>query len=429
MKKLGTILFLIFAIFISAQLSPLEKVLEEADAHYNKNEYALAIPLYKEYFENDQKDYESYDRLGICYYRIDDFENARQNFRRAALLCPVDQKTKLASYYSNLSAAYSHLDDNGKAFDYALKAYRIDQTSHTLFNAASMANNIGRCTEGLKLLDDTKLPMENEYNALYGMCNYREGRYEDAIRYYELFFSSFDAKTNTVDFIIPDEKFILMKCYIKSATEAENELSEERVQKITTLYLDLSKDKVTQKKMLRYLAVEDNSWNKNEISVRLVKNLIKKNEREISAKDKIFMKLAEKGLKDTYKIADDYLKTNTITDEKELFVMKTFRYLGYLYTVIGDDADTTLVIAEADIKKLKFLFDDIYPKKDYTDEEMLESMLIPLHTTLDVFRKIAKTPENQKIFVPTVRKIVGDFPNTKYRDFLRKLMDAGYLEN
>lgn len=428
-RKTVSCLLLIFSIVLSAQLSPLRKLQQEAEFHFNRSEYALAIPYYEEYFETNQTDYESYDRLGVCYFRTKEYKKAQENFRRAALLCPVNDKVKLAGYYSNLSAAYSQLNDNEKAYQYALKAYNMDADQQTLFNAASMANNLGRCTEGLKLLDKTTLTKGNEYNALYGLCNLKTGNYEKSIAYYEEFFSRFDPETNKIDFIIPDEKMNLLKAYLSAAADLNNTLSKERIQKITDLYLHLSKDKATQKKMLRYFAVEVHDWSKSERATNLVKSLTNTNADQISTKDKFFLKLQDMDRKDIYKAADDYLKQNSITDEKELFVIKTFRYIGYLLKVIGEEPDTTLVISEADIKKLKLLFDDIYPKKSYSNEEMTEPVMIPLHRTLEIFRKIAGTSENHKIFAPTVQKIVGDFPNKETRDFINKLLEAGYLEN
>lgn len=428
MRKLAIITLLLCALPIFAQLSKVEKVLQEADFHNNREEYSLAIPYYIEYLKTNDHDYEAFHRLGVCYFRVKDFEKARENFRRAALLCPVNEKEKLATYYSNLSAAYSYLQDYEKGFQYALKAYNINETLLTLFNAASLANNNNRFSEGIKLLDRSKLTKNNNFNALYGLFYYKEGNYEKSIKYYEEFFSKYDPVNNTTDFIMEDEKLNLFKSYLSSAANPSNKFDQERLQKITTLYLDILQSEA-KNELFGLFRDETRVWNNNERSAALINELIKKNPKKFPVENAIAILLAQKNMIQLYHFSNDYLQENIITDDKELFALRSSRYIGFLYMVLTNIPSKTSAISEENTMILKQYFDEIYSKKSYADEELTEQIVAPLKSTLKMFGEIYKSRDDQKKIAPTVLKIVEDFPNKKFREKIQEMLRNGRLEN
>ena len=63
-----------------------------------------------------------------------------------------------------MSAVFSKINEDEKAYDYARKALEIDETSLTLFNAASMANNIEKPEECLKILDNAIIEKNNDFS-------------------------------------------------------------------------------------------------------------------------------------------------------------------------------------------------------------------------------------------------------------------------
>ncbi len=138
--------------------------------------------------------------------------------------------------------------------------------------------------------------------------------------------------------------------------------------------------------------------------------------------------MAANELKDFYKLSDEYLKHNTITDENELFVYKALRYIGYLYNITGDRPKSSLVISDDDVNKLKFLFDDIYPHKSYTKAEMTYDKILPLYMTLEIFTKVFKTKEDQKRIAPVLLKLIGDFPNAETIEEIKEVLAKGVLK-
>ena len=429
MKKIVILLFLSVTTIFSAQLSKVQRILQDSDFHYNRNEYALAIPLYNEYLKINDRDFEAFDRLGICYFRIGDYENAKKNFLNAALSCPAHEKEKLATYYSNLSGAYSNLKEDEKAYEYATKAYNLDRNSQTLFNAASMANNVDRPTEGLKLLDKSTVEKDNSYNALYGMFHYRVGNYATSAQYYELFFSKFSQDEDQIAYDMKNEKLNLLKDYLYLAADEKLPLDNARMQKIKNIYMDIYTVENGKDELFQMFQDDSYIWNKKERSIAVINKLVEATPGKVSAAEKMMILYAHNDLKNLYEISESYLKENEVKDQKELYKVKMLRYIGYLNLIIGDQPNAQLKIDDKEIKKLKYLFNDMYEKKEYPNEEMTDLMIKPLHFTFDRFRKVYITKEEKKKIAPTVLQIVGDFPNTKMRDSVIGILSAGYLEN
>lgn len=429
MKKIVILLFLSVTTLFPAQLSNVEKILQDSDFHYNRNEYSLAIPLYNEYLNINDRDFEVYDRLAICYFRTGDYENAKKNFLRAALVCPASEKEKLATYYSNLSGTYSTLREDEKAYEYATKAYNLDSNSQTLFNAASMANNLDRPAEGLQLLDKSTVEKDNSYNALYGMFHYRLGNYATSAKYYEQFFSNFSREDNQIAYDMKNEKLNLLKDYLYLAADEKLALNDQQIQKIKEIYINIYTIEDGKEELFEMFQDETHLWNKKKKSVTVINQLIAATPGKVPTAEKLMMLYAQNDLADLYKIADQYLKENDVKDQQELYKVKMLRYIGYLNLIIREQPHPPLQIDEQEIKKLKYLFNDMYEKKDYADEETTDLLIKPLHVTFDRFRKVYKTKEEKRKIAPAVLQIVGDFPNKKLRDSVTEILKAGYLEN
>lgn len=428
MKRSAQFLLLLFTFCLSAQTRTADQLLQEAESYYQDEKYLEAIPLYEKYLLVNEKDHEALQSTGISYFRIDDFQKAKDKFRLAALYCPVDKKVSLASYYTNLSGAYSNLEENEKAYEYATKAYRIDQTSSTLFNAASMANNIDRCPDALKLLQDSKVEKDNNFNALYGICYYKQNDYEKSIRHYEDFFANYDSE-RSINFKMGDEKQRLFNAYLSAAAITNAPISNERISKIKDLYLDLLNNEDKKEQMLQRFTLGASTWNLNRTSADIIKQLVKISAEQIPLKTQLEIKVAQQDFGQMYEMADGYLKQKPKLSPEDLYMVKFYRYLGSLYYFTGDLKKNGFEYNEKQLTSLISLFKDLYPKKEYSKEELTPELMLTLKTTLEFFKDAAKSKDEQRKVVPLLEKILINFPNVEVRNSIKEFLSKGTLDN
>ena len=140
MKIFFTLMMICCHAVLFGQSSSLDEFLRSADHAYEQNDYAKAVAYYEKVLLVEHKDHQILNRAGISYFKLKNFAKAKDKLRLAALYGPVDDDETMSSYYSNLSACYSYLYEDSKAFEYALKGYHLDKTStYAFWNAASNA--------------------------------------------------------------------------------------------------------------------------------------------------------------------------------------------------------------------------------------------------------------------------------------------------
>ncbi|MFD2598446.1 tetratricopeptide repeat protein [Sphingobacterium corticis] len=207
-RLLCAVCVLICSFCALAQESETEEKTRLALLAYTDKEYDKAAELYEELLEKDYKNTYLLSQCGLSYYHQKKYEQAREKLRLATLYGDVNDKSKMALYYSNLSAAYSHLNDDEKAFENAVKAYYMDKSSQNrLWNAASMAQNLSRYDDCLKLMNDAETgSLNNAFQTLYARSYYGKQNFELAYQYYVTFFDHYDQNDDYVPLIIKDER-------------------------------------------------------------------------------------------------------------------------------------------------------------------------------------------------------------------------------
>lgn len=248
MKKLLLIfLILFFGNFQAfAQTESAEEWYDLGTEKYNAKKYEEAIPLYKKSIEIDEKYHYALNQLGLCYFQLKNYNKAKE-YIRLAILYSENKST----YYSNLGAVFSNLNEDEKAYEYARKALEIKEDALTLFNAASLANNIEKPEECIKLLDNATIEKNNDFNDLYARAYLKLEDFEKGIKYFELFFENYNPESSDISFSISEEKRFYMDylLYILQLNlEKEIKPTDQQLAKIENLYKELIiRDEVKEK--------------------------------------------------------------------------------------------------------------------------------------------------------------------------------------
>lgn len=183
-------MFIGFALQAQESIDEKEEV---ASAYLDNGNFEEAAKRYEELLKMDHNNAYLLSQCGLCYFYLDSFEKCKEKFRLAVLYGDVNDSETMASYYTNLCAAYSNLNQDEEAYEYAMKAYQLDKTQ--LWNAASMAQNISRYDECLKLMNDAEnAPLNNVFHSLYGKCYYSKKQYKRAMYHYRTFLENYDAE-------------------------------------------------------------------------------------------------------------------------------------------------------------------------------------------------------------------------------------------
>ncbi len=100
---------------LEVRLNPLSNSLfARGDALYTEKKYEEALQEYKRMQESNPDLAQLYDKIGLCYYRLNDYENAIVNFRKMLEKDPQSQNTLI-----NLSAIFferGNLEEGMKYF-------------------------------------------------------------------------------------------------------------------------------------------------------------------------------------------------------------------------------------------------------------------------------------------------------------------------
>jgi tetratricopeptide (TPR) repeat protein len=100
---------------IDIQLSSIpESPFSKGDALYQEKKYGGALEEYKKVLEENPELFQAYDKIGLCYYKMDDLDNAVENFKLMLEKDPQSKETLI-----NLSAIYfvkGNLDEGMKYF-------------------------------------------------------------------------------------------------------------------------------------------------------------------------------------------------------------------------------------------------------------------------------------------------------------------------
>lgn len=100
---------------IDIRLAPIpESPFSKGDALYQQKNYAEALQEYQKVLAENQDLYQAYDKIGLCYYRMEDLENAIENFKLM-----LDREPQSRDTLINLSAIYfekGNLEEGMKYF-------------------------------------------------------------------------------------------------------------------------------------------------------------------------------------------------------------------------------------------------------------------------------------------------------------------------
>lgn len=240
-SKYFFLIYFFYSFFIAhGQTS--EEIISEAGSLFDSKKYSEAVVLYEKYLQQNPKEDYYLNQAGLCYYNLGNFIKAKEKFRLASLYAENN-----ATYYSNLSSTFLQLNDNEKAYAYAQKAFSIEETPLTLWNAASNSINNHKYEESLRIINNATIPITYDYYSLYGYNYLLLQQYKKSIENYELFFAQYNKETAYADFNIDDEKNNLFRAYISELLDEKNNFEYNR-QKIIELYLELINKEKKEKK-------------------------------------------------------------------------------------------------------------------------------------------------------------------------------------
>ena len=329
------ILFLLFCLFFTSFVfaqTTKPKTAEEwynlGSEKYNAKEYTEAISFLQKSIDLDYKYHNALNELGLCYFQLKNFTKAKEYFRLAILY-----SEKKATYYSNMSAVFSKINEDEKAYDYARKALEIDETSLTLFNAASMANNIEKPEECLKILDNAIIEKNNDFNDLYARAHLKLKNFDEGIRYFELFFDNYNPETSDINFSISEEKRFYMDYLlyiIQFNLHKEIKPTDEQLKKIESLYKELiNNDEVAQKTFSKTL-IRAKDILEIDLSYQSFFEILLLSKSSIADADRIEILIA---LRQYDKIIEFYEPklNNNFGSEDEFLEDKKKLYIAYLY--------------------------------------------------------------------------------------------------
>lgn len=423
-KTMRILCYLLFPFWLSAQDHLTEEKTSQAMIHYQDKEYAQAAKLYEEILEKDYKNSYLLTQCGLSYYHQQKFQEAKEKFRLATLYGNVDDRETMALYHSNLSAAYSNLDDDEPAFEHAVKAYYLDK--ERLWNAASMAQNLGRYDDCLKLMNEAEEgTLHNAYRTLYGRSYYRKEEFRKAIQQYKTFFDHYDPNDDTVPLVIRDDRnFYLYSClHVLAKSDDEQEVNEIidqviQVQKAHPMVM-------YRQDMLAFFTIPKNICKTYGLDVEMSKRLFYAWVNDPNKYDELlFSFYALNAYHDTYQLTAKYLQDDVGELEREFHEI---HFLSALHLYLQDRKKQQTSANDERLEELLFLFDDFFEAdRIYSDEQFMvipriENLLMGL---LAAFRSNYAKGEEQERIAPVLIKFLERLPNESIRSKIKD--DLGY---
>jgi tetratricopeptide (TPR) repeat protein len=155
---------------IEIKLTPIpEHPIKKGDALYEQKKYAEALGEYQKILAENQDLHQLHDKIGLCYYRLNDLENAIKAFKRMLEKEPESRDTLI-----NLSAIYLQKGDLEQGMKY------FNQLDEESFKDHRTFYNIG-----VLLFNNNQMDLAIEYfeKCLTRNPNYIDGYYQLALAY------------------------------------------------------------------------------------------------------------------------------------------------------------------------------------------------------------------------------------------------------
>lgn len=417
-KLLYTLTFLFFSLQFSAQGQSIDELIDLSTQKIDSKSYKEAIPLLNKVLDKEYNNHTALNKLGICYFELGDYSKAKENFRQAVLY-----SEKNANYLSNLSAAFSRLNEDEKAYEYARKALAVEETELSLFNAVSLANNVNRVDECIALLNKSTIDKHNDFNSLYGRCYYKKKDFKNSIDKYELYFEN-DGKTEKFVEEINDEqeRQSLQMAYLFElvSPKTSESLKNDYLQKLkkslkTHPYEWIIKSFLLDKNICTQYAVS------TEKCAKLYQSIFDSAESPFDE------------LRSQYYIKKDYQKAYDLArnaptanlSEDDLFQLKLIHYLSSLQLFSADYLKNNRTANPKLLEESEALFKNLYQQgKVYTDEEFNKNvdLQLPVLYSIGIFTgPNYNSVENKEKIEPFILKILLNTPNesfkTKFKEF------------
>lgn len=411
-KLLYSLTFLFFSVHFSAQSKSIDELIEISTQKIESKSYKEAIPLLTQVLDKEYNNHLALNKLGICYFELGDYNKAKENFRKAVLY-----SEKNSYYLSNLSATFSRLNEDEKAYEYARKALAVEETRLSLFNAVSLANNVNRVDECIDLLNKSTLEKHNDFNSLYGRCYYKKKDFKNSIAKYELYFEN-DGKTEKFVEEINDEqeRQSLQMAYlfeIVSSKTNEN-LKNDYLQKLKKSLKIQPNDEVKKS----FLSGK-NICSKNNISAEKCEKLYQSifDSSQSSLDELSYEYYINKNYQQSYDLANK-MSTKNLSDE-DLYQLKLVHYLSSMQLFSEDYLKNNRTANQKMLDESVMLFKNLYVKgKEYTDQEFSKNvnLQLPVLYTLEIFHvEEYKSVENQEKIAPSILKILMSTPNEAFK--------------
>ncbi len=430
MKKPLTFFSLFISLSFFSQQKTVDELITAGNAYYENENFNQSAKSYEDALLIEPKNSKLLNSAGTAYFRMKNFNKAREKFRLAALYCPASDQSSLSLYYSNLSASYTYLDNDAKAYEYAMKAYRInDSTELNVWNAASNSQNFGKCDEAIAIMDKAKIKKHYVYYSLYSRCYVKKGEYEKGVQNFLKFFENYDPKNKPVNFDIHDERTLfldnLVMYFGTQISEGKTiKYKDEALQFISALSETEDREEIF-KYFFRNRYKED--WFQSEAFNALRREIfgvLKSPTLTEEILNNNFFNNYSKVVEQTTK----RLKENLTAEEyKEIHYLK---YIASLHLYF-EHAHANKKIDDAKLQNIVQLFKGIYPAgKIYSDQELDKELPLiqALQDTLQIVKQYCKTNNDLPIFKDTLKAIFKDFPNLRAREELLMLVEAKQFE-
>ena len=171
------------------------KLTKTADSLMDKQEYQKALDIYEKLLQQENTNPQYLTQSGVANFRLKNFEKAKEKFRMATLYAEGNEL-----YLSNLSAAYSNMNENQKAYEYAIQALNVKATALTVYNAMANANNIHKYDETFRLsIKYPHLKTKNQFNYVIGLAHYHSKHYQDANNFLATYLNNLDAEDSIIN--------------------------------------------------------------------------------------------------------------------------------------------------------------------------------------------------------------------------------------
>mgnify|MGYP003583784174 FL=1 len=413
--KINIILILLFFPIITFAQENIDVLEKKADSLYDVKEYTSSLKIYNHLLVKKATNSYYLSKKGLCLFHLENYQSAKENFRLAALYENPENKKSLATHYSNLSACYSNLNEDKKAYDYAMKAYYIDENNPlTLWNAASLGNNVNEYEKGIEILDKSKIEKHNDFNALYGRAFLYLSNYNKSIEYYEKFFQNFDNDNRYAESVnLSDEKYNLLKAYMGLLlNNIENKVNEYRYeQQLLSLTKELSTTEWNKKIAEKILYLLDNTKSKNNPFTSMITKQFEMLPDRLPMESAIFY-YRVKQYKKSQDLIEKIIKEEAFYTDTDANLGKMYHYLNELNLMLMNMNNQGETIDDKELGRTISYFRNYYADKknlDYKSINTTEELFNPLLETLIILN--SKSPYNKNKMKYVLTKIFENIPN------------------